>query len=145
MMTINQVQIVYPMLAMLALTCVVMVAMLRERTAEVKERGLAMRDIPSGSQMSAVLQNTRAADHYKNLFEMPVFFHALCLALLATEMVGVGMVVAAWAYVALRVAHAAIHLTYNRIKHRMRVFAASTTLLMVMWVVFALQLAQRGS
>jgi len=142
---VSQVQIVYPMLAMLALTCIVMVAMLRERAAEVKARGLSMREIPSGSQMSAVFLNTRAADHYKNLFEMPVFFHALCLALLATEMVGVGIVSAAWLYVALRVVHAWIHLTYNRVKHRMRVFAASTTLLMVMWVAFAVQLALRGT
>jgi hypothetical protein len=139
----NQVQIVYPMLAMLVLSCIVLVAMLRERGAEVKARGLSMRDIPSGAQMSTVLHNTRAADHYKNLFEMPVFFYALCLALLATEMVGPGIVVAAWLYVALRVAHCWIHLTYNRIKHRMRTFAASTTLLLVMWVAFAVQLALR--
>jgi hypothetical protein len=140
---LSQVQIVYPMLAMLVLTCIVLVAMLRERRAEVQARGLSMREIPSGSQMSSVLQNTRAADHYKNLFEMPVFFHALCLALLATEMVGAGIVAAAWLYVALRVAHCWIHLTYNRIKHRMRAFAASTTLLLVMWVAFAVQLALR--
>jgi hypothetical protein len=141
----SQVQIVYPMLAMLLLTVVVLVATLRERAAEVKARGLAMRDIPSGSQMATVLHNTRAADHCKNLFEMPVFFYALCLALLATEMVGAGIVAAAWLYVALRAAHCWIHLTYNRIRHRRRVFAASTTLLLVMWIAFAVQLALRGS
>lgn len=140
----SQVQIVYPMLAMMLLTVVVMVAMLRERSAEVKARGLTMRDIPSGSQMATVLHNTRAADHYKNLFEMPVFFYALCLALLATEMVGTGIVVGAWIYVALRVVHAWIHLGSNRVGHRMRVFAASTTLLLAMWIAFAAQLALRG-
>ena len=141
----SQVQIVYPMLAMLLLTTVVMLAMVRERAAEVKARGLAMRDIPSGSQMAVVFQNTRAADHYKSLFEMPVFFHALCLALLATELVGPGIVAAAWLYVALRVLHCCIHLTYNRIRHSMRVFAASTTLLLAMWIAFAVQLALRGT
>jgi hypothetical protein len=141
----SQVQIVYPMLAMMLLTCVVMVAMLRERATEIKERGLALRDIPSGSQMATVLHNTRAADHYKNLFEMPVFFYALCLALLATELVGPGIVIAAWLYVALRCLHCWIHLGSNRIRHRMRVFAASTTLLLLMWTAFAVQLAVRGN
>jgi hypothetical protein len=122
-----------------------MLVMVRERAAEVKARGLTMRDIPSGSQMATVLQNTRAADHYRNLFEMPVFFHALCLALLTTELVGPGIVVAAWVYVALRVVHCWIHLTYNRVRHRMRVFATSTTLLLAMWVAFAVQLALRAS
>ena len=141
----SQVQIVYPMLAMLLLTCIVLMATLRERIAEIKERGLSARQMPSSSQMCAMLQNTRAADHYKNLFEMPVFFYALCLALLATEMVGAGIVAAAWLYVALRIVHCQIHLGSNRIKYRLRVFAGSTTLLLAMWIAFAVQLALRGT
>ena len=139
-----QAQMVYPVAAMLLLTVVVMVLMLRERVAEMKARQLSLKSMPSSSQMSAVLQNTRAADHYRNLFEMPVFFHVLCVAVLATGLVGPAMVAMAWLYVALRVAHAVVHLGRNRIRHRLRVFGASCAVLAAMWVTFVVQLSLRA-
>ena len=142
-MGMNQVHILYPMAAMMVLTCIVMALMLRERVAEMKERRIHPQKVASSSQMSATLQNTRAADNYKNLFEMPVFFHALCLAVLATETAGPGMVVAAWAYVGLRCVHSAIHLGYNKVMHRFYVFLASCVLLAGMWVAFIVDMAAR--
>jgi hypothetical protein len=139
----NQVAILYPMAAMLLLVCVVMVLMLRERVAEMKARRIHPQKLPSSSQMSATLQNTRAADNYRNLFEMPVLFYALCLALLATQAASSGFVLAAWAYVALRVVHSVIHLGYNTVMHRFTVFALSSTLLLAMWIAFIVQLAHR--
>ncbi len=40
----------------------------------------------------------------------------------------------AWAYVVLRLIHAVIHMTYNRVIHRMLTFIASFVVLMFMWV-----------
>ena len=37
------------------------------------------------------------------------------------------------AYVALRITHSLIHLSYNRVRHRMLVFAVSNVVLIVMW------------
>lgn len=140
----NQATILYPVAAMMVLTVIVMGLMLRERIAEMKERRIHPQKVPSSSQMSATLQRTRAADNYKNLFEMPVLFYALCLALLATETVGAGIVAAAWAYVALRCVHSFIHIGYNKVMHRFWVFAASSTLLAFMWAAFVMQLVLRG-
>ena len=39
----------------------------------------------------------------------------------------------AWAYVGLRVAHSAIHLTYNRVRHRLVVFAVGNVVLVMLW------------
>lgn len=142
-MGMNQVHILYPMAAMMVLTCIVMGLMLRERVAEMKERRIHPQKVASSSQMSATLQNTRAADNYKNLFEMPVFFYALCLAVLATETAGPGMVGAAWAYVALRCVHSVIHVGYNKVMHRFYVFLASCLLLLGMWVTFIVDMASR--
>ncbi len=136
----NQIEVLYPVAAMMGLTCIVMVLMLRERIAEMKERRIHPQKVASSTQMSATLQNTRAADNYKNLFEMPVFFYALCMALLATERVGSGIVIAAWLYVALRCVHSFIHIGYNKVMHRFYVFAASTTVLLLMWAAFVVQL-----
>lgn len=139
----RQVTILYPILAMFLLVSVVMVLMLRERVAEVKARRLTVREVASSSQMAAVLHNTRAADNYRNLFEMPVFFYALCLACYATALVAPLFVYGAWLYVALRVWHSVIHIGKNAVGLRMRVFAASSLLLLFLWVCLVVLLVQR--
>ena len=45
----------------------------------------------------------------------------------------------AWSYVALRVAHSVIHLTYHKVVHRSAAFAASTVVLIALWIVTAVQ------
>ena len=140
----SQSAILYPIAAMLLLVAVVMALMLRERIAEMKSRRIHPQKVASSSQMSAVLQNTRASDNYKNLFELPVFFYVLCLALMATQLVSAGFVWAAWEFVALRVLHSFIHLGYNNVMHRFQVFMISSVLLIVMWAGFGFLLAQQG-
>jgi hypothetical protein len=136
--------IFYPMAAMVLLVAVVMSLMLRERIREMKARRIHPSRVASSSQMAAVLQDTRGADNFRNLFEMPVLFHALCLALYASGQTTPLMLGAAWAYVALRYAHSFIHIGYNRVEHRFLVFAASALLLVLMWLGLVLQLAGRG-
>ena len=42
---------------------------------------------------------------------------------------------------ALRIVHSLIHLTYNHVMHRLAVFAISSTVLALLWVLAALHLA----
>jgi hypothetical protein len=72
-----------------------------------------------------------------NLLEMPVLFYVVCTAFYVTGRAYPGVVSLAWAYVGLRVAHSLVHLTYNRVRHRFLLFAASNVVLLVMWVRFA--------
>jgi hypothetical protein len=139
----NQIHILYPVAGMLMLVCIVTVLMLRERIAEMKDRRIHPQKVASSSQMSIVLHNTRAADNYKNLFEMPVLFYVLCLALFATQMVSPLFVTSAWVYVLLRCVHSFIHMGYNKVMHRFTVFAISVALLAAMWLIFVVQLVQR--
>ena len=44
--------------------------------------------------------------------------------------------IVAWAYVAIRAVHSAIHLTYNNVMHRLTAFALSNFVLMAFWVLF---------
>jgi len=39
----------------------------------------------------------------------------------------------AWSYVGLRIAHSAIHLTCNRVPHRLIAYAASNVVLVMLW------------
>lgn len=54
-----------------------------------------------------------ASDNFKNQFEIPVLFYALCLLMITTELESQGAVIAAWVFIAARVVHAFVHLTKN--------------------------------
>lgn len=136
--------IFYPLFAMALLVAVVTGFMLRERVGEFTSRRIHPQKLPSSSQMQGVLENTRAADNYKNLFEMPVLFYLLCALLYMSQQVSVGMLIAAWAYVALRYLHSYIHIGCNKVMDRFKVFITSATLLYGMWIAFFLQLVTRA-
>jgi hypothetical protein len=139
----NQAAIFYPIAAMMLLVAIVTVMMLKERIGEMKNRRIHPNTVASSTQMNQILENTKGADNYKNLAEMPILFYVLCVALFATQMVSSGWLYAAWVYVALRFVHSFIHIGYNTVMHRFYVFAASLTLLFWMWAIFVWQLATK--
>jgi len=92
-------------------------------------------DVPSDVRL--------AGRNFVNLFEMPVLFYVLCLALYMTHNVSETLLILAWIYVALRVLHSLIHVTYNKVMHRFFVYALSSFLLFGMWIMFAVELYHR--
>jgi hypothetical protein len=68
-----------------------------------------------------------------NLLELPVLFYVACLAYFVVGHVDGAALALAWAYVGLRAAHSAIHLSYNRVRHRLLAFAASNVVLIMLW------------
>jgi hypothetical protein len=76
----------------------------------------------------------KAARHFTNLFEAPTLFYVVCLAAMITHLTGLGMQLLAWAYVAARLAHAAVHLGSNRLRSRVRVYFLSWIVLLAMWI-----------
>jgi hypothetical protein len=69
-----------------------------------------------------------------NLLELPMLFYVACLTYFVTAGVNSVALALAWAYVGLRVVHSAIHLTYNRVRHRLLAFAASNVVLVMFWM-----------
>ena len=57
--------------------------------------------------------------NYHNLLELPVLFYAGCLGAYAADLVSPPLVTLAWVFVALRLVHTVIHVTYNHVWHRM--------------------------
>ncbi|MBP2447264.1 MAPEG family protein [Rhizobium leguminosarum] len=76
-----------------------------------------------------------------NQFELPVLFYACCLLLYTTEADNIVAVGLAWIFVALRYAHAAIHVSGNDLRYRSPVFAAGYLVLGAMWFWLALWMA----
>lgn len=131
----NAYALVYPMAAMVLLTAVVLVRMVRGRFAAVKGGEVDVRfykTYQGDTEPRAAAQNTR---HFVNLFENPVLFYTACVVAMVMGQ-GTGPIVwLAWAYVACRVAHAVVHLGSNRIPPRMMVYGAGWVVLLAMWGV----------
>lgn len=125
--------ILLPCAAMVGLTAAVWVRALYERIVEMRTRRIPAQSIATSRDAARLLKNTRALDNFANLFELPVLFYVLCLALLATHSGSTGYVAAVWVFVALRMGHSIIHVTYNRVLHRFAFWAMGALWLFGMW------------
>src|SRR5690606_39878799 len=110
-MPVEQSAILYPVLAMAALTFAVALRMVVQRLGEMRRRRIHPQAVATSAGRAQRLEATSGADNFANLFELPVLFYVLCLALLATGRVSEGFLSAAWAFVALRALHSLVHVT----------------------------------
>lgn len=79
-------------------------------------------------------------NNLRNLFETPFIFYLLCVTQFVTEQVTVWTIGLAWLYVLSRFAHTFIHTGSNYVPLRMRVFAFSLLVLLVITVMTMLGL-----
>jgi hypothetical protein len=70
---------------------------------------------------------------YNNQFQMPMLFIAFVLFALQLQLVDSFFIYASWAFVALRYAHAYVHLTYNNVIHRLLCFAGGVLVVFICW------------
>ena len=132
--------ILFPALAMVALTIVVWFRMYTSRVAEMRRERIHPQSVATSAQMAARITDTRASDNFRNLFELPVLFYVALLVLAWTGHVTPVTLLLAWLFVALRVLHSAIHCTYNRVVHRFYAYLAGGVVLWVLWGVVAVDL-----
>ncbi|HTN48733.1 MAG TPA: MAPEG family protein [Burkholderiaceae bacterium] len=76
--------------------------------------------------------------NYMNLLELPVLFYVVCLIAIVFGVTSPAVSVLAWLYVALRIVHSIVQVTYNRVIHRFTAFAASNGVLIALWVLVGL-------
>lgn len=129
-----------PAFAMVALTFVVWCHLYVTRIGQMKRDRIHPQAVATSAQAAARLTDSRAADNFRNLFELPVLFY---LALVVAALAGLTnpvVLVLAWLFVGLRVLHSAIHCTYNKVTHRFVVYAAGGFVLWALWACLAFQL-----
>lgn len=141
MTRIDPLRILWPVVAQVALTAVVWIALYKARLGEMSARRIDPQAVRTSRLAAGVLDNVAAADNFRNLFEVPVLFFALAPLLLLTNQVTTAELVLGWAFVALRTCHSMVHIGYNRVVHRFTAYAASTLCVFAMWALFALALA----
>ena len=133
---VQQQLIFAPMGALAFLTFAVLINVPIRRFAAVN-RGLVKIDDFRFGESGAVPGDVSIPNrNYMNLVELPGLFYVVALM---NELAGKvdGLVLGlAWTYVALRVVHSLVHLTYTNVMHRLTVFATSNFVLLVMWILF---------
>jgi hypothetical protein len=122
--------------AMVGLTALVWIKLYADRLSEMRAKRIDPQELSNVLAAAGKLDRTQAADNFRNLFEVPVLFYLLCVAIASNGGSTPGFVAAAWVYVGLRALHSLIHVTYNRVVHRFLVYVASTLLLFCLWIAF---------
>ncbi|MGN7725394.1 MAPEG family protein [Luteimonas sp. 22616] len=126
-----------PAFAMVALTLVVWLRMYTVRIAQMKRERIHPQAVATSAQAAARLTDSRAADNFRNLFELPVLFY-LALVVAAVSGLATDVTLAlAWLFVLLRVVHSAIQCSYNKVMHRFQAYLAGSVVLWVLWAWLA--------
>lgn len=129
-----------PMFALVGLTFLVLLAIPFARIRAVRGGHVTVAAFKLG-ESAQVPEGTQLFNrNYMNLLELPLLFYVVCVSLFVTGKVDAVAVNIAWAYVALRALHSLIHVSYNRVIHRLVAFAISNVVLSLLWVRFALSL-----
>lgn len=129
-----------PAVAMVALTFAVWCRMYVVRIGQMRRERIHPQAVATSAQVAARLTDSRAADNFRNLFELPVLFY-LALALAANAgFVDTVVLALAWLFVALRGLHSLIQCTYNKVMHRFYSYLAGAFVLWALWGVLALRL-----
>jgi len=125
----------YPMFAMILLTCLVAGHLLRLRIAAVKggEIRLSAFRLNNHADQPAHLQ--QASRNYSNLFEVPMLFYVGSTLTLALHLETTAALVFAWLFVVTRALHSWIHLTNNNVIRRMQIFMASNLCMLIIWML----------
>ena len=131
--------ILAPLFVMVALTFVMGFWMGAVRFAAVRRGEVHVRDIALG-QLAWPKRVQQISNCYHNQLQLPVLFYVLTILALFLRKADLLFVVMAWIFVILRIVHATIHVTSNRVGYRFQVFAAGALVLLLMWLIFAVRI-----
>lgn len=118
------------------LTFAVSVRMYLMRVREMKAGRIHPQSVALSAEKNQRLKDTRAADNFNHLFELPVLFYALIAIALAVDHVPAFLAAGAWVFAVSRWVHSAIQCTYNKVMHRFSVFIFGLLTLLVLWLGF---------
>ena len=137
-----QSEILAPFAAMLLLTALVWLYMYVRRLSYMFANGIDPQQLASPEGKAAALPEAieQPANNLKNLFEMPVLFYAVVLAIYATTSVDATDVQLAWAFVVCGALHSLVHCTFNHVKTRFAFYLLSCLALFALIARFTLSL-----
>jgi hypothetical protein len=128
--------IIYPVFCLVMLTFIMAFATGISRLISVRRKQINPKYyvLLSGDAPPDYVQ--KIGRNFSNLLEVPVLFYLLAVLVITLEINNALLLNLAWLYVALRLMHTIIHVSYNYVMHRFMVFALSVLTLLIMWVQF---------
>lgn len=136
--------LVLPMLLQMVLALITLLILAPRRVSAVKNAGGVKGLIAAGGFSRSLVNH---GDNFKNQFELPVIFYALCLVFMTAGSATQLVVISAWVFVASRIIHTLIQTTNNKIfPNRFAAFLIGALALIVMTVAAFIQaLAAQGA
>ena len=129
----DKTSILFPMVALVTLTFAVLLLIPVRRFRAGIAGQILYDDFKYGESARVPPEVSIPNRNMMNLLELPLLFYVGCLIYLVIGRVDEYALVLAWLYVGLRVVHSAIHVTYNRVRHRLIAFALSNVILVMFW------------
>jgi hypothetical protein len=130
----NQNLILLPVFAQVLITYFVLVVMGGRRKAALDNKATRVKDIALGQDAWPV-DATKAANNFRNQFEVPVLFYAVAAFALITRSVDAWMLGLAAIFVAARTVHAVIHLGVNVVTNRAIWYLVGVAAVLGMWIL----------
>ena len=138
----NQTIILLPMMTLVGWTFAVLLLIPYQRFKAAFSGQVTAHDFKFGESAKVPPAVSIPNRNYMNLLELPVLFYVVCLTLYvtkSTDSIALGL---CWIYVALRMGHSLIHLSYNKVSHRLAMFALSNFVLVAVWMRLLLALSR---
>jgi hypothetical protein len=127
---------------MAALTLFVLLLIPYQRAKALFLKQIEVDDFKLGESKNVPAVVSIPNRNYMNLLELPILFYVVCLTMFITQFVTPVVVGLAWGYVASRTVHSLIHLTYNKVFHRLAAFVLSNFFLVALWALLTLNLSK---
>ena len=124
----NQIALLTPVFVLILWTFTIFLIMSYGRTRFMKDP----QDAAHTKDLKGILPAwvERTGDNYNHLFEQPVAFYAVTLAIALINSVDPLMMQLAWAFVILRIIHSLVQLTFNLVLVRFMIF-------LIGWLIIA--------
>lgn len=138
----NQTAVFFPLLSLMGWTFLVLLMIPYRRFKAAFAGGVTADDFRCG-ESDAVPAAVRLPNRvFMNLLEMPLLYYVLLTIFYVTQNVDQVCLYLAWGYVALRIVHSLITLTYNHVFHRFLAFAVSNLFVLGLWLRLMTALAK---
>ncbi len=130
-----------PLLAMAAITFILMFGMVIARRKAVMEQKTDPKDLlVRGGKNPWPPQAAQFSDAYQNSLELPILFYAVFILAVILRQIDLVFVALAWVFVLFRAVQAYIHTTSNARKYRSYAFRGGALALLAMWILFAVRI-----
>lgn len=126
--------LLYAMTMMVMLTALVGIIMLVTRITAVQSGTIqpGYFKLMKGPELPEVV--TASSRNFSNQFEVPILFYVVSILYMVLDIENAAAIMLAWSFVASRIIHTAIHLTYNHVIHRMLVFLFGFVCVIALWI-----------